>query len=774
MLVARPQAPEQLTAEALDGRRRDDALGGAPDPPQQVDGRALGDGEQRRRDVAVRDQPHARTGRADRLHALRVARAVQHHDHHVADLAALALGDQRERLRQRPVEVEQVGDLRGAGHLLHVDARARVEHRAAAGERDHGERARHPVGGERRALQRIDRDVDLGRRAVADALAVVEHRRLVLLALADHDDAVHLDGVQRVAHAVDRGLVGGLLVAFADQRRRGERRGLGDARKLEGEIAIGLLGGGVGAQVDTFRCAVRAKPTPSGGAVTVEEAENPLVEGLERLPVSPTTLVIFGATGDLARRKLLPALYNLAHEGALPERFNLVGVSRKDKERDDYRAECEEAIRSFSRRTPDEDVLAGLLEHVKYVPGTFDDPAVYEELERALDGFEEQAGEKLGRAFYLSTAPSFFPVIVEALGRQGLSQREGADVRVIIEKPFGTSLAEATELNRDVLAVFDESQVFRIDHYLGKETVQNMLAFRFANGMFEPLWNRNYIEHVQITAAEDIGIGSRAGYYDHSGALRDLIQNHMLQLLCHVAMEPPVNFTSEEVRNEKVKILQAIHAPTPQDIEEMAVRAQYAAGHAGGEDVLGYLEEDGVREHSNTETFAALRLEVDNWRWAGVPFYLRAGKRLARKITEIAITLKPVPHLAFNQEGSLGIKPNQLILTLQPNEGVSLQLGAKIPGTRMIIRPVNMEFLYGTAFLSQSPEAYERLIMDAMRGDPTLFTRNDEVEAQWQICDPIVNAWEAAPGPLPQYEAGSQGPPEAASILREGHSWRAI
>jgi glucose-6-phosphate 1-dehydrogenase len=509
-------------------------------------------------------------------------------------------------------------------------------------------------------------------------------------------------------------------------------------------------------------------------AAVAEEPENPLVAGLERLPVSPTTLVIFGATGDLARRKLLPALYNLAHEGALPERFHLVGVSRKEKEHDDYRAECEEAIRSFSRRTPDEQVLAGLLEDVRYVPGTFDDESVYAELEKVLGEFEQRTGEPLNRAFYLSTAPSFFPVIVQALGRQGLAEHEDADVRVIIEKPFGTSLAEATELNREVLSVFEEPQVFRIDHYLGKETVQNMLAFRFANGMFEPLWNRNYIEHVQITAAEDIGIGSRAGYYDHAGALRDLIQNHMLQLLCHVAMEPPVNFTSEEVRNEKVKILQAIHAPTPQDIGEMAVRAQYAAGHAGGEDVSGYLEEEGVREHSNTETFAALRLEVDNWRWAGVPFYLRAGKRLARKITEIAITLKPVPHLAFSQEGSLGIRPNQLILTLQPNEGVSLQLGAKIPGTRMIIRPVNMEFLYGTAFLSQSPEAYERLIMDAMRGDPTLFTRNDEVEAQWQICDPIVKAWEAAPGPLAQYEAGSQGPPEAASIMREGHSWRAI
>jgi glucose-6-phosphate 1-dehydrogenase len=516
----------------------------------------------------------------------------------------------------------------------------------------------------------------------------------------------------------------------------------------------------------------------TAGAVAEEEPENPLVEGLERLPVSPTTLVIFGATGDLARRKLLPALYNLAHEGALPERFHLVGVSRKEKGRGDYRADCEEAIRSFSRRTPDDDVLAGLLEHVKYVPGTFDEESVYEELEKVLGDFEERAGEPLNRAFYLSTAPGFFPVIVEALGRQGLVRHESAESRVIIEKPFGTSLAEATELNRRVLAVFDESQVFRIDHYLGKETVQNMLAFRFANGMFEPLWNRNYIEHVQITAAEDIGIGSRAGYYDHAGALRDLIQNHMLQLLCHVAMEPPVNFTSEEVRNEKVKILQAIQVPSPQEIPDMAVRAQYGAGHAGGEAVPGYLEEDGVREHSNTETFAALRLEVDNWRWAGVPFYLRAGKRLTRKITEIAITLKPVPHLAFNQEGSLGIRPNQLVLALQPNEGVSLQLGAKIPGTRMIIRPVNMEFLYGTAFLSQSPEAYERLIMDAMRGDPTLFTRNDEVEAQWQICDPIVKYWgpthPAAPGPLPQYEAGSQGPPEGASIMRDGHSWRAI
>ncbi len=296
------------------------------------------------------------------------------------------------------------------------------------------------------------------------------------------------------------------------------------------------------------------------------EVENPLTVGLERLPVPPTTLVIFGATGDLARRKLLPAIYNLAHEGALPGHFCLVGVSRKEKAHEDYRKECEEAIRRFSRRTPDEDVLRGLLENVKYVPGTFDDDAVYAELGRMLDGFEQEVGEPLNRAFYLSTAPAFFPVIVEELGTSKLATHEGAQVRVIIEKPFGTTLEEARELNRRVLSIFDETQVFRIDHYLGKETVQNMMAFRFANGMFEPLWNRNYIDCVQITAAEDIGIGSRADYYDRSGALRDLIQNHMLQLLCHVAMEPPVSFTAEEVRNEKVKVLHAIPEPTPAEI----------------------------------------------------------------------------------------------------------------------------------------------------------------------------------------------------------------
>jgi glucose-6-phosphate 1-dehydrogenase len=509
-------------------------------------------------------------------------------------------------------------------------------------------------------------------------------------------------------------------------------------------------------------------------AAVAAPVDNPLVEGLERLPVHPTTLVIFGATGDLAKRKLLPALYNLAHEGALPERFNLIGVSRSDHAHEEFRTMAQDAIKEFSRREPDPAVLDKLLDEVRYVPGVFDDASVYATLKTTLDEFDNAAGVRMNRCFYLSTAPMFFPVIVGQLGESELCHHEGADVRVVIEKPFGTTLAEAEQLNREVLSVLDEHQVFRIDHYLGKETVQNMMAFRFANGLFEPVWNRNYIDQIQITAAEDIGIGSRAGYYDSAGALRDLIQNHMLQLLCHVAMEPPVNFTADEVRNEKVKVLQAIHAPTEEQIEQIAVRAQYTEGESAGEHVGGYLQENDVPSDSNTETYAALRLEVDNWRWAGVPFYLRTGKRLARKVTEIAVTLKPVPHLAFKQEGSLGVRPNQLILTMQPNEGVSLSLGAKIPGTRMRIRPVYMEFLYGTSFLSQSPEAYERLIMDAMRGDATLFTRNDEVEAQWRICDPIVEKWEATPGPLPQYASGSQGPEEAGSLMLHGQEWRTI
>ncbi|MDQ4040720.1 MAG: glucose-6-phosphate dehydrogenase [Actinomycetota bacterium] len=503
-------------------------------------------------------------------------------------------------------------------------------------------------------------------------------------------------------------------------------------------------------------------------------ADNPLTEGLERLPVHPTTLVIFGGTGDLSMRKLLPALYNLAHEGALPERFNLIGVSRRDQSDDDFRSQARDAVNEFSRRTPDQQVLEGLLARMRYLGIPFNDVPGYAKLGVALEELDEEAGQPLNRAYYLSTAPEFFPVITEALKDAGLHRHQHADVRAVIEKPFGTDLASARSLQDVVHSVFRERQVFRIDHYLGKETVQNVMAFRFANYMFEPVWNRNYIDHIQITAAEDIGIGSRAGYYDASGALRDLVQNHMLQLLTLVCMEPPTTFEANKVRDEKVKVLQAIEPPTPDQVARTTVRARYTAGMVGGGEAHGYLQEAGVPPDSETETYAALRLEVHNWRWAGVPIFLRTGKRLARKVTEIAVQLKPVPHMAFQSKGSVGVQPNQLILTVQPNEGVSLSLGAKIPGASMRIRPVNMEFLYGTSFMSQSPEAYERLILDAMRGDATLFTRNDEVDAQWSIIDPILRLWDEGRPALAEYEAGTPGPAEAGALIGDGRHWRPL
>jgi glucose-6-phosphate 1-dehydrogenase len=501
---------------------------------------------------------------------------------------------------------------------------------------------------------------------------------------------------------------------------------------------------------------------------------NPLVEALERLPVHPTALVIFGGTGDLAHRKLLPALYNLAHEGALPERFELIGVARRDQPDEDFREVVRESIERFSRRKPDPDVLKALISEVRYVPGSFDDEEVYAELCRALKEFDDQAGRSLDRVFYLSTAPEFFPVIAQRLGAAGLAQCQQASTRIVIEKPFGYDLASAQRLNAQLLEVFEENQIFRIDHYLGKETVQNLMALRFANALFEPVWNRNYIDNVQITAAEDIGIGGRAGYYEGAGALRDLVQNHMMQLLALLTMEPPTAFEANRLRDEKLKVLEAIVPPRVEDVPNMAVRAQYASGVSGGKKVPGYLEEPGVDPHSHTETYVALRVHVSNWRWAGVPFYLRTGKRLSKKLTEIAVTLKPVPHLAFQSKGSLGVQSNQIILTVQPDEGVSVSLGAKIPGPSMRIRPVNMEFRYGTAFMSESPEAYERLILDAMRGDATLFTRNDEIEALWGIIDPILTAWHDAPDPLPQYPAGSDGPEEADRLLEEGRRWRRL
>jgi glucose-6-phosphate 1-dehydrogenase len=509
--------------------------------------------------------------------------------------------------------------------------------------------------------------------------------------------------------------------------------------------------------------------------LNLTDTDNPLVEGLERLPVHPTSLVIFGATGDLAHRKLLPALYNLAHEGQLPERFEMIGVGRRDQEHEDFRDAVIASIQRYSRRKPDENVLQGLLEDTRYVQGNFDDDEVYAELDRTLQEFDEQAGRPLDRVFYLSTAPEFFPLIASKLGAAGLNRCEKAHTRIVVEKPFGYDLASARQLNAELLEVFEEQQIFRIDHYLGKETVQNLMAMRFANALFEPVWNRNYVDHVQITAAEDLGIGGRAGYYEHAGALRDLVQNHMLQLLALLTMEPPTAFTADRLRDEKLKVLEAIVPPSIEEVAGMAVRSQYGPGVVGGEKVPGYRQEDGVALDSRTETYAALRLHVSNWRWAGVPFYLRTGKRLSRKLTEIAVILKPIPHLALKSSGSVGIQANQLVFTLQPDEGVSVSIGAKIPGTRMRIRPVNMEFRYGTSFLSESPEAYERLILDAMRGDATLFTRNDEIEALWGIVDPILDAWaQDTRSEIPTYPSGTPGPTEAEALLDGNRMWRRL
>ncbi|MEA2124615.1 MAG: glucose-6-phosphate 1-dehydrogenase [Solirubrobacteraceae bacterium] len=502
------------------------------------------------------------------------------------------------------------------------------------------------------------------------------------------------------------------------------------------------------------------------------EERNPLTEGLERVPVPHTALVIFGATGDLSKRKLLPALYNLAHEGQLPERFALIGVSRGESTDDEFRDLARESICEFSRRETDADVLEALLKRMRYASISFDDAEAYPKLVDALAAVDEEAGHPLNRCYYLSTAPEYFGIIPTHLKEVGLNRHEQVDVRCVIEKPFGTDLKSARALQATVSDAFRESQVYRIDLYLGMETVQNMMAFRFANYMFEPVWNRNFIDHVQITAAEDMGIGSRAGYYDGAGALRDLVQNHMMQLLTLLCMEPPVSFDADKVRDEKVKVLQAITPMTPAQVGEHTVRGRYLAGTEAGQEVVGYLDEDGVPNSSNTETYAALCLKVDNWRWSGVPICLRTGKRLARKLTEIAVQLKPVPHMAFKEEGSEGVVPNQLIITLQPDEGVSLKLGAKIPGATMRIRPVTMEFHYGTSFMSQSPEAYERLIVDAMRGEATLFTRNDEVDAQWSIIDPILECWAEKEPRMATYEAGSQGPPEANHLLGGDRKWR--
>lgn len=492
-----------------------------------------------------------------------------------------------------------------------------------------------------------------------------------------------------------------------------------------------------------------------------------------RLPriCPPCGLVIFGITGDLARKKLLPAIYDLANRGLLNPAFALTGFARRDwsgADFEDYvRASIEKHARTgFNARTWNQ-LRAGL----RFVKGTFDDPEAYQRLAETVAELDRSRGTGGNHAFYLSIPPSAFPIVSQHLATTGLNRRVGGEWRrVIIEKPFGHDLESAKELSALVSQVFDEADVFRIDHYLGKETVQNLLAMRFANTMFEPLWNANYVDHVQITMAEDIGIGTRAGYYDGIGAARDVIQNHLLQLLALTAMEEPVRFTPESLRAEKEKILSAIRLPD--DLAASTARGQYDAGWQGGARVAAFLQEEGIPADSTTETFAALKLFVDSRRWAGVPFYLRAGKRLGKRVTEIAIVFKRAAHVPFENSELAESGQNVLVVRVQPDEGMTIKFGAKVPGTEMQVRDVTMDFGYGHAFTEDSPEAYERLILDALVGNPPLFPHQREVELSWSILDPILSYWQTAGRPE-QYAPGSWGPASAHDMMaRDGRAWR--
>jgi len=512
-------------------------------------------------------------------------------------------------------------------------------------------------------------------------------------------------------------------------------------------------------------------------AIAPPEPAIDLGSRLVRTP-RPAAIVIFGATGDLTHRKLMPGLYSLAAQQLLPPEAAIVGVARSELDEDGFRERMRDGVARHGRAPLDEDVWAGFARRLHYLPGAFDDTGVYDRLRALLARLDAERGTRGNRLFYLATAPEFFPVIAERLGAAGLAQEADDDerfARLVIEKPFGEDLASARALNRRLGQVFRERQVYRIDHYLGKETVQNLLVLRFGNAIFEPVWNRRYVDHVQITVAEDLGVGTRGGYYDQSGALRDIVQNHMLQVLSIVAMEPPARFESREVRDEKVKVLRAIPCFDDESVTADAVRGQYGAGWIAGEPVPGYRDEPGVDPSSNTETFVALRLAIDNWRWSGTPFYLRTGKRLPRRATEVAIQFKPAPHLPFASTAVEAVQPNLLTLRIQPDEGASLRFVAKVPGPQIDLRVVSMDFAYGSSFLRPSPEAYERLLLDALLGDSTLFARWDEVERAWEIIDPLIAAWATTPGPFPNYEAGTWGPDAADELMaRDGREWRRL
>jgi glucose-6-phosphate 1-dehydrogenase len=491
-------------------------------------------------------------------------------------------------------------------------------------------------------------------------------------------------------------------------------------------------------------------------------------------------LVIFGASGDLTKRKLIPALYNLALEKRLPERFAVVGYARSEMTHEVFRDKMREAVEEFSRTgLKDESVWRGFANTLYYVRGGYDEAEGFQKLKDFVDGFDRGSRVLPARVFYLATPPDLYGVAVERIAATGLAPKETDGeprARVVIEKPFGTDLQTARDLNHRIHEVLDEKQIYRIDHYLGKETVQNMMVFRFANAVFEPIWDRRYVDHVQITAAETVGVENRGGYYEEAGVVRDMFQNHLLQLLCMAAMEPPVGLDADSVRDEKGKLLKSVRRVAPEEVAGAAVRGQYGPGKIDGETVVGYREEPGVAKDSPTVTYAAMRFFIDNWRWEGVPFYLRSGKRLPKRVTEVAIQFKRPPMLLFKAHAVEDVNPNVLVMRIQPDEGVSLTFEVKPPGPDMVISPLSLDFKYEQAFGSSPPEAYETLLEDCIEGDSTLFTRHDWVESAWALMDPIIQVWNLSkPKNFPNYEAGSWGPKEAGEFLaRDGRRWRRL